>query len=168
MKPKRLHYRLEVLLILVTILKLSNTVLADKIMSVPMFGQRWSTWSTDQLGTCSNITLGGYGCGVTSISMIFKFYGINTDHRDMNTYLENNIWYANGCYVKWDIAANRSGGTIKWIGSFSYTNIPADLTKIKAELDAGYPVIGEVRLSGQQHFVVITGYSGSTYYINDP
>ena len=55
-----------------------------------------------------------------------------------------------------------------WAGQYDYTSIPADLNRINSELNGGYPVIAEVRLSSSQHFVVITGYTGSTYYINDP
>lgn len=44
----------------------------------------------------------------------------------------------------------------------------ADLNKINSELEKGCPVIAGVKLFGSEHYVVITGYSGSTYYINDP
>ncbi len=36
------------------------------------------------------------------------------------------------------------------------------------ELDAGHLVVAEVRLSGNMHFVVITGRAGGSFYINDP
>jgi hypothetical protein len=46
---------------------------------------------------------------------------------------------------------------------------PTSLTRVNAELAAGHPVIAQVTLpGGVNHFVVITGRTGGTYYINDP
>lgn len=40
---------------------------------------------------------------------------------------------------------------------------------IRAEIDAGFPVIAETVYPGRdKHYVVITGYTGNNYYINDP
>ncbi|MFQ6119992.1 MAG: NosD domain-containing protein, partial [Methanosarcinales archaeon] len=140
-----------------------NIACANIMLDVPIYKQGSpSSWNNDQLGTCT-LTIGSDGCAITSIAMVFKYYGVQTDPRDMNNWLKQNNGYSSGCLVKWDVAAGRSGGTVQWAGRYS-----ADLNRINSELDNGYPVIAEFRLSGRKHFVVITGYSGSTYYINDP
>ncbi|CAG0964655.1 hypothetical protein METP3_01060 [Methanosarcinales archaeon] len=140
-------------------------------MDVPVYKQGTpSVWAGDQLGTCAS-TIGTEGCAVTSVEMVFKYYGVQTDPRDLNNWLKGNNGYTNGCWIRWDIAAGRSGGTVQFINQYSYPNplTTAELNLINSELDSGYPVIAEVRTSsGSQHFVVITGRSGSTYNINDP
>lgn len=149
------------------IILVTNSVLADIQMTVPELSQRGEYWSNDQLGTCSPETIGSHGCAITCTSMVLGFYGNSLNPRQMNNWLNQNNGYSGGCLVKWSTVAGYANN-VNWIGSYNYQTIPADLNKIKDELDAGYPVIAEVRLSGYQHFVVITGYSGTTYYINDP
>lgn len=145
-----------------------NSAIASIEMNVPVYKQGYSSpWYNDQLGTCSE-TIGSAGCAITSIAMTFKYYGVQTDPGDMNSWLKQNDGYVSGCLVDWPVAIGRSEGTVQWAGRYDYTSVPADLNLINSELNNGYPVIAEVRLSGYQHFVVITGYSGSTYYINDP
>jgi hypothetical protein len=57
-----------------------------------------------------------------------------------------------------------SGGRVafsNWLGP--------DLGAIDSELDVGRPVVAEVRLGGNQHFVLVTGYSSEGgLEINDP
>jgi hypothetical protein len=160
---------LSVLVVAVALLLVcAGVAVASVEMNVPVYKQGSpSPWYNDQLGTCSE-TIGSAGCAITSIAMIFKYYGVQTDPGDMNNWLKQNNGYASGCLVYWSVATGRSGGTVQWAGQYDYTSIPADLNRINSELNAGYPVIAEVRLSSSQHFVVITGYTGSTYYINDP
>ena len=159
-----------VVIFVITTVGFCGQVHADLEMSVPVYGQgqQGQSWAGDQLGTCYPETIGSHGCVITSIAMVFKYYGISTDPRGMNNWLKQHNGYSGGCLVKWDVAAGCSNGSIQWAGRYDYQTIPADLNKINSEINNGYPVIAEVRLSGYMHFVVITGYSGSTYYINDP
>lgn len=138
---------------------------ADRQLNVPIYGQRWADWSNDQLGTCS-LTIGSHGCAITSTAMVFSYYGINVNPRQLNDWLKStNGGYSGGCLINWSVAADYTSGKVQWAGS--NTDRPIDLNLIKQDLDNGYPVIAGVGL-GEQHFVVITGYSGSTFYINDP
>jgi len=159
-----------VVIFFITTVAFCGQVHASLEMSVPVYGQgqQGQVWAGDQLGTCYPETIGSHGCAITSIAMIFKYYGISTDPRDMNNWLKQNNGYSAGCLVKWEVAPGRSNGSLQYAGRYDYQAVPADLNKINAELNSGYPVIAEVRLSGYMHFVVITGYSGSIYYINDP
>lgn len=138
-------------------------------MDVPVFGQRQDPWQSDKLGS-GPTTIGQEGCALTSVAMILKYYKIATDPRDLNNWLKNNSGYSgsDGNLIRWDVAAGRSGGTVSFTGRNDWSSVPADLGVINSELDSGYPVIAEVRLSGYQHFVVITGHDGGTYSINDP
>ena len=161
-----------VVIFVITTVAFCGQVHADLEMSVPVYGQgqQGQVWAGDQLGTCYPETIGSDGCAITSIAMIFKYYGISTDPRGMNNCLKqnNNNGYSGGCDVKWDVAAGCSNGSVQYAERYDYQAVPADLNRINTELNSGYPVIAEVRLTGYKHFVVITGYSGSTYYINDP
>src|SRR5256886_17328542 len=64
----------------------------------------------------------------------------------------------------WDAVTRYSGDRVAcsgWLGP--------DLGPIEAGVDAGRPVVAEVQLGGNQHFVLLTGYTtegGIT--INDP
>lgn len=159
-----------------SLLKLVTVNFSDDTSSqlnVPLYGQRGEYWSNDQLGTCYPETIGSHGCAVSSAAMVFKYYGVNTNPRDLNNWLTQNNGYDEGCLIDWGVAANYTEGKVQWIDSISYRTQPADLNKIKSELDNGYPVIAEMcndvgPLKPYYHFVVITGYSGSSFYINDP
>ena len=104
-----------------------NIAIADRQIDVPLFGQRWEPWAGDQLGFCSSDTIGSSGCAITSMAMVFKYYGVNTDPRDLNNWLKQNGGYAEGCLVKWDVAAGRSGGSVQWAGRYDYQTVPAEL-----------------------------------------
>ena len=138
----------------------------DINLDVPLIKQGDSQWSKDKLGS-SSTTIGAKGCAITSTSMVFNYYGVQTNPKDLNIWLKQNNGYAgkNKNEIDWGTAARMSEGKVKFIGRFG-----TNLTKIKSELNNGHPVIAQVpsKSSSKMHFVVITGYSGSTYYINDP
>src|SRR4030067_622789 len=60
-------------------------------------------------------------------------------------------------------AAKITGNVVTWIDTYS-----TNWVQIKNELNHGYPVIARVNRGESPHFVVITGYIGSSFYINDP
>jgi hypothetical protein len=135
-------------------------------MDVPVFGQRWDPWRTDLLGYSSTDTIGDYGCALTSVAMVLKYYGAETDPRDLNNWLKANAGYYNDDLIRWEVAPGRASG-VTYEGRHDWSG-PADLGVINGELDAGFPAIVEVRLSGQQHFVVLKGRNGTTYSMVDP
>src|SRR5437870_835513 len=55
-------------------------------LSVPQFRQDDENWRDDALGWTDG-TLGAEGCAVASTAMVLKFYGIDTDPRQLNEYL---------------------------------------------------------------------------------
>ena len=138
----------------------SDVIAQSQPSGVPNLKQCDGSWGSNNLGTCS-YTICSAGCAITSVAMVFKYFGVDTDPGRLNTWLTNNGGFSGGCYIIWSTAVNIGSG-------FTYIGNPGqDFNRLRSELDAGYPVIVEVNNNGQ-HFVVVTGYSGDTYYINDP
>src|SRR5205807_8281417 len=63
-------------------------------LPVPSFRQSDERWSDDPLGGVPvNGTLGGQGCAVAAVSMLFKFYGIETDTQQLNWFITVVVGY---------------------------------------------------------------------------
>ena len=139
--------------------------LADSSISVPVIGQQAGAWAGMPLGTSATDTIGSAGCAVTSVAMMLRYYGVNTDPAAFNAWLTANGGYAFDDQLIWSAVTTYSGGRV----AFSAWTGP-DLGLIRNELDSDRPVVAEVRLNGNQHFVLITGYSaqGGGLVINDP
>ena len=134
----------------------------NSYMNVPFYSQKDSSWSGEKLGRCST-KIGDEGCAITSVAMVFKYYGIQTNPLDMNNWLKQNNGYSDGCNINWITATKRTGGAVKWIRTSGI-----NLDMIKTELNNRHPVIAKVSLSNTGHYIVITGYTGSDFIINDP
>ncbi|HET9849940.1 MAG TPA: C39 family peptidase [Candidatus Dormibacteraeota bacterium] len=137
---------------------------ADSTMTIPVMGQQDPAWAGAPLGTSPTDTIGSAGCVITSVTMMLRYYGINTDPGALNAWLTGNGGYAFDDALVWDSITTYSGGRVTFSGWLG-----ADLGTITNELDAGRPVVAEVRLDGNQHFVLLTGYSqDGGFVINDP
>lgn len=131
---------------------------------VPYFSQCDSAWGNIILGTCTQYTICEQGCAISSVAMVFKYFGISTDPAKINEWLKANGGYYSGCLINWATAANLAPDRLTWVARVD----SEDWSRLRYELDSGYPVILEVPFSYGQHFVVATGYSGDTVFINDP
>jgi len=124
------------------------SAVADSSMTIAVMGQQDGAWAGAPLGSSATDSIGSAGCAITSVTMMLRYYGMNTDPGAFNAWL----------------TASYSGGRVafsNWLGP--------DLGPIEGELDAGRPVVAEVRLGGNQHFVLLTGYSTEGgLEINDP
>lgn len=137
---------------------------ADSSLTISVMGQQDPTWAGAPLGTSPTDTIGSSGCAITSVTMMLRYYGINTDPGAFNAWLTANGGYAFDDAIVWDAVTTYSGGRVAFSGWLG-----ADLGAITNELDAGRPVVAEVRLYGNQHFVLLTGYSqDGGFVINDP
>ncbi len=151
---------------LVTVAALSTQlpVSADSTMTVPVMGQQDPAWGGAPLGTSTTDTVASSGCAITSVTMLLRYYGMHTDPGALNAWLTANGGYAFDDSLVWASITSYTGGRVaflQWTG--------ADLGLIQSELDAGRPVVAEVQLNGNQHFVLITGYTGDGgFQINDP
>lgn len=144
------------------------------ILNVPIFGQRDPKWANKPLGS-STSTLGGYGCLVTCLAMLAKYYGKDTDPDRLNTALKNINGFANGNLYKWyeGITKLYTDVTITKLQNCPNPLTTTDFNAIKAEIDAGRPVILQVDFipatsTVDMHFVLLVGYEGDTYWVNDP
>jgi hypothetical protein len=137
---------------------------ADSSMSIAVMGQQESAWAGAPLGTSPTESIASAGCAITSVTMMLRYYGMNTDPGAFNAWLTANGGYAYDDQLIWDAVTRYSGGRVGFSGWLG-----ADLGVIQAELDAGRPVVAEVRLGDNQHFVLLTGYATEGgILINDP
>jgi hypothetical protein len=137
---------------------------ADSSMTIAVMGQQDGAWSGAPLGTSPIDTIGSAGCAITAVTMMLRYYGMDTDPGAFNSWLAGNAGYVFDDLLLWDAVTSYSGGRVVfsgWLGP--------DLGVIQGELDSGRPVVAEVALGGNQHFVLITGYTTEGgLQINDP
>ena len=131
-------------------------------MNAPTYSQRDGRWANDQLGFLPGSTIGAYGCVDTCIAMLRSYYGDAKNPRDENVWLKNHGGFNNDLVI-WRAVPG-------YAGSRNYPKA-ADLNYINSLLAQGIPVIAETRWPTNRswtHYVLITGRSGGTYFINDP
>ncbi len=135
----------------------SSRYLASGVsLSVPNYKQTDSRWANIKVGS-SGKTIAQIGCVTTGISMIESYRTGKT--------LTPDIMVKQLSYT--------SSGNVYWPSHFvTYTSY--DLSKILSILQQGKPVLlGAKNAYGTQHWVVITGFSGTSltpanFTINDP
>jgi hypothetical protein len=120
------------LIAIVFMTTVSNAVNASAVnLSVPVYIQGDSHWSEDKMGTTS-LTLKQYGCAISCIAMVFKYYGIQTDPKELNIWLKQNGAYTSDGKVYWSKATGKSEGAIQYPEVYDYKNKTADLNKINS------------------------------------
>ncbi len=129
---------------------------------VPIFSQNNFTWKNNKMKTC-NLTIGGYGCALTSSAMVFKYYGATKQNPgQLNMCLDKNA-----CPLYWSIAANScSEKKVTYVGAWTFS-----YKKLYDMLSISRPPIIKIIKSNNSHFVVIISGSGNQpkdYWINDP
>ena len=137
-------------------------VAAAAMPPVPYFSQCDSRWGSDKLGG-DGPTIYSQGCALTSAAMVMAYYGVDTDPKRLNDAIGRNGYDVNH-YIKWPAVRNACHDEINQIEYSPGTVKPFDTTVLNTHLDSGHPVIVNVG----NHFVVVTGRSDGTYYINDP
>jgi hypothetical protein len=141
---------------------LAPATLAQR-MDVPVWKQADPRWAGMHLGG-SSYTMSRSGCAVTAAAMVAAYFGSDKSPGELCRALTANKGLTAAGDLYWQRIPAAAGGSIRYVARFNYCS----LSRINQELDAGYPVIAKVHRKGNTHFVVITGRSGSTYYINDP
>lgn len=120
-------------------------------MNVPYYSQTDSRWSGVYLGY-SGKTIGKIGCTTTALAM--------TESYRTGTTIYPNIMASKLSYS--------SSGSLYWPNNY-VTTTSVSFSSIKNILNQGKPVILGLRTASYNtHWVVVTGYSGDTYYVNDP
>jgi hypothetical protein len=136
---------------------------AGEVMSISAISQGDPAWAGTPLGTSPTDTIASMGCAVTSVAMLLQYYGVDTDPGALNAWLTANGGYAFDDQLVWSAITSYTGGRVAfnaWTGP--------DLGLIQSELNAGRPVVAEVSLYGNQHFVLIVGSNPGGFQINDP
>ncbi len=120
-------------------------------LKVPDFKQTDSRWSNIYLGS-SGKTIGQIGCTTTCLAMTESFRTGTTIYPGA---MSKKLSYS-------------SSGNLYWPSNY-YVSTSVSYSAINSVLKQGKPVIVGLRTSSYStHWVVVTGVSGSTYYVNDP
>jgi len=143
------------------ILVLAGTA-AAAMSPVPYFSQCDSRWGSDKLGGDGS-TICSQGCALTSAAMVMAYYGVDTDPKRLNNAI-GRAGYDENYWIYWSAVSDACHDETNQIEYSPGTVKPFDTTVLNTHLDAGHPVIVNV----EGHFVVVTGRSDGTYYINDP
>jgi peptidoglycan hydrolase CwlO-like protein len=122
--------------------------------------QRDERWAGVTIGTSSK-TIYSVGCFITSIAMVFRFYGYDitpaTLANDISLFIPGQAWaYKPSLF----------NGT--WPGGKNYKNISAG--EVPSYLSRGIPVIAEVKpvALDDMHYIVLKKIDGDSYIMNDP
>lgn len=133
------------------------------------FNQLDARWIDGKLGFSSTSTIGDYGCGLTSLAMVYKYYGIGTTPPALNSKLRQTGAFVDDL-MNWRNAAAASDGRLSLVGSpypVGRSNVNWGL--IDSQLAGGNPVIVYVDRPGQiNHYVVLLQKRGSGYLMHDP
>ncbi|WKZ47730.1 MAG: C39 family peptidase [Anaerolineales bacterium] len=126
-------------------------------------------WKNVSLGNSAE-TIGGWGCLLTSVTMVLNGFGYNETPETVNEKMKAKGGFQGACFVPsmvpyiWPNVVYRD--------MKSYENIPAPIAEIDAAVLAGKPVIVEVdwnkQAGVQTHFVLIKEKKGNDYVIYDP
>lgn len=96
-----------------------------------LYAQRDPRWASQRLGTADGITLGQYGCYVTSMAMLACYYG----HTITPAALDD-LYTARGIYVDGDMmpddAVHRAFPDLTLVAVHDYSNGPADLGLLRS------------------------------------
>lgn len=156
---------------------------------VPLWTQGRSSFPSDDItrgyagepyaaGSC--VTIAACGCGIASIVMIARYYGVDTDLEgkevnplNINAWLEAHDGYAPGGLIKWDKVAKeylgirQSDDIYQRLALTGFRISPSAADDILAET---HPVI--IRNEDAYHFLVATSKIGragdTTYLVRDP
>lgn len=137
--------------------------------NIPIFSQKDDKWSNEQLGNCAQFNLGQAGCAVSSIAMLLKAYGFDTNPKKLNDFLVANKFqgYIDDCNVKWSAIPNYIKG-VRFVGAYFNEKT---FDRLDYNLEHGNPVIvgfNKVPFTNIGHWVVVTKKEGNKYLINDP
>ncbi len=87
-------------------------------------------------------TMAEYGCTVTCLTMLARYYGVDITPQDFNTYLRDNKGYVKGSNLYWDKAKDYLNSKLSIKGNFSTIS---GVDAINAKLNAGFPVILHIK-----------------------
>jgi len=137
--------------------KYGGTSYSAVSLSVPSYKQTDSRWSGVALGT-SGGTIGTIGCLTTALAM--------SESYRTGTTITPSAEAAKLSYT--------AGGSLYWPSNYTFSTSSGYLSTLYSLLKSGKPVLFGATGSYGQHWVVVTGYTGSSsltasgFTINDP
>jgi Mg-chelatase subunit ChlD len=161
----------------------SKTVCADieELLDVSFFSQRNDTWKDKPLDHSTICRFKDYGCAVTSVAMVLKYFGYDTNPLELNKSLTNIGALGKDANLVFTKVEQLPGTEKIWIKDINngkaYERVPVLWDKscqdrIRKELSNKYPVIGEVRYppynNNNIHFIVFYGVNADKFYFQDP
>lgn len=134
------------------------------------YWQKDPKWANIKLGT-SNVTIGGYGCLISSVSSVLTYWGKDINPAQLNDGLNKVGGYQDGNLLKFN-AIEKLYPDIKMDWN-NYLKSGITKERIDAILATNHPVIVQVDYNPattvmDQHWVVIIGKSAKGYTIMDP
>lgn len=140
-----------------------------------IYSQRDSQWASQRLGTVDGVTIGQYGCYITSFAMIAGYFGHQISPNALDDIFTNKGLYTDGDLVKSDADLSQVFPDILFKQTYDYSNGPADLNLLQQlSADDSIAVILELDFDHdpndgiQTHFVCLHEYDGNTFKIYDP
>lgn len=157
-----------------------NVVEQRSITGMTKYYQNQQSWSSHIMQSCG-LSIGGYGCALTSLAMVASKYTLNRNPGVLNTFLG-----VDACNMNWGPATQKLGLNFESIFSTSNpsgnTSYAVPLSTVKTQLlgvmRSGRPAIVALEYKNSSnvwvnHFVVVRSYeewSNGTYIfgIHDP
>ena len=133
--------------------------------SVPLLMQWDKRWGYDAYG--SNM-IGLAGCGPVCLTMAYLHFTGDAamTPREMAAFAYDNGYYTEDAGTKWSLWTE-GVGKLGLVGE----ELPLDENRMKQALDDGKVIVcsmGPGDFTTEGHFILIRGYDGNGFYVNDP
>lgn len=127
-------------------------------IEVPYYSQQDSRWASVSLGN-SGVSIGDYGCLITSFAMVASFFGLGKTPLNINN---ESTFTGDGSFLSFN-------GNMGNLQNYRY-RVGINYSEIDSQLSRGNPVIVGVHMSSYlDHWIVLTGGNQqSGYSWNDP
>ncbi|MEN4041090.1 MAG: hypothetical protein ROW52_04685 [Anaerolineaceae bacterium] len=139
------------------------------MFSIRPLSQQDPQWKEKKLGSSNEITIGQYGCLLTSMTMVANGLGYDETPASFNDKMLANGGFAGGLVRPAHTGAVFPG--MRFQRRIQCNNPPAPLAEIDAVLATGLPVIVKVdslpATGMQDHWIVIYAREGDDYLIQD-
>src|SRR5207247_2160338 len=89
---------------------------AETTIEIAPMNQQDGAWAGARLGTSPTETIGSAGCAIAAVTMMLRYYGINTDPGAFNAWLTANGGYAFDDQLIWNAVTIYSGGRVSFSG----------------------------------------------------
>src|SRR3972149_6840246 len=140
----------------------------SKLLEVQPFSQRDPRWKDVILGF-SSTNIDGFGCVLTSVAMMCKFFSkettpavLNESMKSINGFTAPSSNSTQKNLFSWT-AVTKFYSDIIYKGTMNFDAIPANISYIKNQIDKNFPTVikveaDEIGTPKGDHFLVVVGY----------